>query len=209
VVILTNQARSLDELGFAALSDQEKLTPVRKEVEIPSEKLDAYVGTYRLKDKFFISVIKGGGHLFARATGQQIFPLYASGEGEFFARMADIAISFTSTGLVLHQGGDFPCPKVTEQEAATELGAIPVDAERLEAYTGHYQLAPGQIFTTTRQEGHLVGQLGNQPALPLYPRSATSFFYLAADAEMDFQADGSGLVLHQGGRNLAAPRVPP
>lgn len=208
VVILANEARTLDDLGFAALSEKAPLAPVRKEIEVPAEKLDAYVGTYRLKDKFFISVIKGGGKLFARATGQQIFPLYASGEGEFFAKVADVAISFTPAGLTLHQGADFPCPKVTELEAAAELGAVAVDAKILETYAGRYQLAPGQIFTITRQDGHLVGQLGTQPALPLFPRSATSFFYLAADAEMDFQPDASSLILHQGGRNLTAPRLP-
>ena len=217
VVILTNQAQSVDMLGFAALADAVPLAPGRKAIDLPAGQLDAYEGTYRLKDKFFITVTTGGGQLFARGTGQELFPLFASGPDQFFAKITDITLRFTRdgqgavTGLVLHQGTDFPSPRVSEHDAAAELGAIDLDGKTLRAYEGSYQLLPGQILTISAKDGHLQSRFNDLPPSSLFPRSAERFFYLAVNAELDFQrgADGqvSGLILHEGSQNLPAPKV--
>lgn len=219
VVLLTNRAQSVDELGFAALSDAAPLAPARKTIELPAERLRAFAGTYRLKPKAFINILEAGGQLFARATGQPSFPLYASGADDFFAKISDIALHFERdatgrvTGLLLHQGQDFPCPKVPEKEAVAELGAIDLDAKALAAHAGTYQLMPGQNLAIRVVDGHLESQLGAQPAAALFPRSLDEFFYLATDAEISFRRDGkglvTGLVLHQGGRDLSAPLIAP
>ncbi len=93
---------------------------------------------------------------------------------------------------------------------------VPVDVELppelLERYVGRYQLAPGAVFTITLEDGLLHAQLTGQPAFPIYPVSETAFVYRAVPARIVFQLDEEGavegLVLHQGGQELPAPRMP-
>ena len=59
----------------------------------------------------------------------------------------------------------------------------------------------------TLEGNQLTAQLGKQPSNPMFPQSETLFFLKAVDAQIEFAADGSFLVLHQGGRDLKAPRV--
>lgn len=219
VVILVNQAQPVDDLGFAALLDDRPLAPARKAIDLPADQLDAYEGTYRLRDKFFISVMKGGDQLYSRATGQAMFPLFAKAPDQFFAKIADISLDFQRDGqgkvtsMLLHQDKDYPCPKVSDPEAAAELGAIDLDRKTLQSYAGQYRLPPGQIFEITEAGGQLRARLGEQSAIALFPRSRTAFFYLAVDADLEFQRDPAdkvtGLILHQGGRDLPATRVEP
>lgn len=220
VVILTNQAQPVDELGFAALSEAAPLAPARKAVEMTAEQLDAYPATYRLKDKFFISVVKSKNQLFARATGQMMFPLFASAPDQFFAKIDDITLHFQRDGqgqvtsMLLHQGGrDFPCPKVSDHDAAAEFGAIDLDEKTLQPYIGQYRLQIGQPFEIAEADGQLRARLGDQSAFAIFPKSRSSFFYLAVDAELDFQQDPAGkvtgLIIHQNGHDLPAARVEP
>ena len=52
-----------------------------------------------------------GNALFAQATGQPKFPIFAESETAFFFRVTDAQLTFTkdasrlATGLILHQGG--------------------------------------------------------------------------------------------------------
>jgi D-alanyl-D-alanine-carboxypeptidase/D-alanyl-D-alanine-endopeptidase len=81
----------------------------------------------------------------------------------------------------------------------------------LARYVGRYELAPGQVFELTLVEGQLQLRLGDQPRFPLFAESSTKFFLEAVDAQVSFVLDADGrptsLVLHQGGRDLPAPRV--
>jgi hypothetical protein len=57
--------------------------------------------------------------MFAQATGQQNFPIFAESEAKFFFTVADAQLSFTKddsgmvAGMILHQGGaDQPAGKI-------------------------------------------------------------------------------------------------
>ena len=73
--------------------------------------LETYVGEYELAPTFSIVVTLEDGALFAQATGQQTFPIFAESETEFFLRVVDAQVSFTKddsgavTGMILHQNG--------------------------------------------------------------------------------------------------------
>lgn len=111
VVILTNIARSVDELGFASLLADAPLTPASKAIAMTPAQLDAYVGQYQLAPGFILSVFRNGDQLLAQATGQGAFPIYPSATDAFFAKITDIRIAFsrgkdgTVASLVLHQAG--------------------------------------------------------------------------------------------------------
>ena len=54
-------------------------------------------------------------------------------------------------------------------------------------------------------------QATGQEKLELYPESPSRFFYKLVDAQIDFVLIGehaTALVLHQGGRDMTAPRKP-
>ena len=58
----------------------------------------------------------------------------------------------------------------------------------------------------------LVAQATGQGAAPIVASARDEFFYRVVDAQISFVRDSTGkvvsLVLHQGGRDLAAPRKP-
>lgn len=116
VVILTNQGASIDDIGLHLLDDRFPVTTVtaprdRKEVTVSAAILDAYVGVYQLAPEFEIAITKEGASLFAQATAQPKFPIFAESETEFFFKVVDAQISFVkdSSGkvnqIILHQGG--------------------------------------------------------------------------------------------------------
>lgn len=207
LVILTNRARSIDDLGFAALDAAAPLAPARKEITLTDAQLKPFEGIYKLTDKLFLSIALGKDQLIAHATGQPSFPLYASGETEFFARLGDISMSFAKdgSGLTLHQNGDHPAPRIAARDAAAQLGAVPVGAAILAAHAGTYELAPGRSLEFHAEGDQLWGQLSGQASYPLFAHSEDRFFYLVVDAEITFQPDG--LILHQGGRDLPARKI--
>ena len=83
VVILSNTAADVDDLGFATLDDGAALGAAFKPIALPAASLDAYVGTYRLNDKFLLKIFRLNNALFAQGTGQGAIPIFASAANEF------------------------------------------------------------------------------------------------------------------------------
>ena len=88
---------------------------------------------------------------------------------------------------------------------------VKLDAKVLDAYTGHYELAPNIILEVTRKESGMFVQLTGQPAFPIFPESETEFFLKVVDAQITFEKSSegkvTGLVLHQAGRDMPAKRT--
>ena len=114
VVVLANTSNDVSVLGLHLLDPSIPLPPlpkVRKEVTLPAETLDRYVGTFQLAPAFALTITRDGAQLFAQATDQPRFALFAESDGEFFLKVVDAQVSFTKdaagvvTGLVLHQNG--------------------------------------------------------------------------------------------------------
>lgn len=215
VVILSNSAVQLDDLGFATLLADAPLAPAHKAVTLEAASLDQYTGTYALSDQFRLKVFRAGDQLQAQATGQGAFPIYASGPDEFFARIASIGIRFVRdakgdvSGLVLHQNGDHPARKLGAAELPSEPKAIELDATTLGSYVGKYDLAIGAMLVVTLHDGQLEAKLGAQPAFPIFPSAKDKFFYRVVNAQLEFERDGNGkviaVILHQGGQAQRAP----
>ncbi|HVP91055.1 MAG TPA: serine hydrolase [Terriglobales bacterium] len=92
----------------------------RKEVSVNPKLYDLYVGEYELAPGFTITIIKQGGRLLSRATGQPEVELFPESETRFFLKVVDAQVDFVRdasgrvTSLVLHQGGqDLPAKKKT------------------------------------------------------------------------------------------------
>jgi hypothetical protein len=90
---------------------------------------------------------------------------------------------------------------------------IKIDAKSLDAFVGEYELKPKQILTITKRDDNLFAQVTGQGRFPLAPESDTKFFARAEEATIAFIKDDKGavteLVLHQGGGDQKAKRLPP
>jgi len=116
IVILANSTASIDDIGLHALEPRIPLSVVtapknRTEIAVDPSKLDAYVGVFELAPNFSIAITKEGAALFAQATAQPKFPLFAESETEFFLKVVDAQVSFVKDAsgrvdsIILHQGG--------------------------------------------------------------------------------------------------------
>ena len=84
---------------------------VNKQVTLDPTILDRYVGRYMLIPTFILTVTREENHLYAQATGQEKFEIFAKSEREFFYTVVDAQITFETdatgraTKLILHQNG--------------------------------------------------------------------------------------------------------
>lgn len=82
-----------------------------KEMTLPTEILEKYVGKYKLLPGFVITIAKKDNRLMIQATGQPKVEIFAESETSFFCKMVDAQITFQKDGngnvvsLDLHQGG--------------------------------------------------------------------------------------------------------
>jgi hypothetical protein len=102
----------------------------------------------------------------------------------------------------------------------TERREITLDPKILNRYVGAYQFPSppvpnppaGPAMLITLEGDRLVSKLGNQPPVPIFAESETKFFAKVVDSQIEFprvESDGkaSQLILHQGGRDVTAPRL--
>ncbi len=87
-----------------------------------------------------------------------------------------------------------------------------VDPKVYDTYIGRYQLTPTFILTVTREGDRLFCQATGQGKNEILPESETRFFLQVVDAQLTFVKDERGavtqLILHQGGRDQRASRLP-
>ena len=92
----------------------------------------------------------------------------------------------------------------------TQPKEIAIAVEKLRDYPGDYQVAPQFALTITASEGKLTAQATGQGPTQLFPFEVDKFFLKVVEAQVEFTrgADGKvdGLILHQNGRDMKAPR---
>ncbi len=193
----------------------------RKEVAVDTKVLDGYVGRYQMAPNFILSITRDDGRMYAQATGQGAFQIFPESEKEFFAKVADIRISFNTdaggraTALVVHQGGQDTAAKRIEgqPEKPKQHTAIAVDPKVLAGYVGRYQMRNDRVMAITLEQGRLFSQATGQPRFEILPETAHDFFVREFDAQLTFHTDAQGLatelVLHQGGGNVTCNRIVP
>jgi D-alanyl-D-alanine-carboxypeptidase/D-alanyl-D-alanine-endopeptidase len=98
VVVLSNAANTIDDIGAHLL---DKDTPLRKsyrEVDVKPSIFDNYVGRYVVSETFFLNVTRDGNRLFIQGTGQPRAELYSEGDDKFFLRVIDAEVKFQTDG---------------------------------------------------------------------------------------------------------------
>lgn len=222
VVVLSNSANSVDDIGFHLLNPELPLADIKpaKEhlaIQLDAKMLDRYVGRYQLTPVAFFNLRRDGEQLMAQLTGQPYFEIFPESEAEFFYKVVDAQLTFHTnsegrvTELLLHQNGRDQTARKISDETPKERAAIELDPAILDTYVGEYELAPGAVFTVRREGNRLMARLTGQSFLEIFPESETDFFYKAVDAQITFLKDSDGktteLILHQNGIDQRAKRI--
>jgi CubicO group peptidase (beta-lactamase class C family) len=109
IVILTNAALPVDDVGRHWLDGSVPLTPRLRTIPLDRQALGAYVGTYDLAGRPFVFV-REGDRLYAKLGDQARFRVYPYAPDAFFWKVVAASVTFTvkdgkATSLILHQGG--------------------------------------------------------------------------------------------------------
>jgi CubicO group peptidase (beta-lactamase class C family) len=95
-----------------------KPVEVKKEVELPDELLDKYLGKYELMPEFILTVTREGKRVFVQGTGQNPVEVFATEPHRFFSKVVNAEFIFelddygNVTGLILLQNGEHKAKKV-------------------------------------------------------------------------------------------------
>lgn len=123
-----------------------------------------------------------------------------AGGGKAVAILTNHSASVDELGFAL-LGEGLPPPK-----------EISLPADALGEYAGRYAINPEFILTVSTGTGALSVRATGQNAAPVYASAKDVFFYKIVDARLTFERDAAGridaLVLHQGGVDQRAPRLP-
>ncbi|HEY3927520.1 MAG TPA: serine hydrolase [Candidatus Koribacter sp.] len=103
-------------------------------------------------------------------------------------------------------------PNAALWQPLKEHKQVSIDPKIFDNYVGQYRLAPSLVLTVTHEGSQFFVQLTGQPKFELFPESDHDFFIKTVDAQITFQTDSQGhataLVLHQGGVDQTAARIP-
>jgi CubicO group peptidase (beta-lactamase class C family) len=116
VVVLSNAETTagVDDVGLHVLDTRVPLIQPPKahtEVAVDPKLFDGYVGRYQLAPNFILTITREGDRLFAQATGQPKFEVFAEGDKDFFLKVIDAQLTFVTeasgpaTAVILHQNG--------------------------------------------------------------------------------------------------------
>ncbi|QEF98571.1 D-alanyl-D-alanine-carboxypeptidase/endopeptidase AmpH precursor [Stieleria maiorica] len=98
-------------------------------------------------------------------------------------------------------------------EPRTFESAVKVPVVKMKRCEGRYQLAPGAVFDINVVNDRLMVQLTGQPALQVFPKSETEWFYKVVQATLTFKDANDGrfdsVELFQNGVRLVAKRIEP
>ncbi len=214
--MLSNSAyRGVDQIGLHLLNNKYALADIPVEVALDDAKLRDYAGTYTLPMGQILTVKVENDRLLVKLSGQDFYPVFPESNDKFFYKIVEAKLSFLRDDqgkvdrLILHQGGrDQTATKMAEAYAPE---AVVIDSTILQRYVGEYQFPQGGKVTVIRDGNQLRARLSGQPAIEIYPKSETRFFYKIVIAEISFQIDDQkrvrSLTLHQGGLDQIATRT--
>lgn len=89
-----------------------------KNVIVPEELLQQYVGKYQLTQDFILSIIREDNRLFIHPTGQSKSEVFASSQNRFYSKIVNAQITFNKDengkikSLTLHQNGNQEAKKI-------------------------------------------------------------------------------------------------
>jgi len=118
IVVLSNTAESVDDIGFHFLDEKIPLVKVKPFVAVSEKVLDEYIGIYELAPNVVFTITRRADKLLAQLTNQPQVRVFASAENEFYYKIVDAKLTFNRgaygkiESLTLHQNGDQTARKI-------------------------------------------------------------------------------------------------
>lgn len=114
----TNSVGVAQDLAKMYLGEEVEMPEEQKAVEVATDILDKYVGTYNLFPGFDLKIERKGGQLMIHPTNQDVSPIFPESETVFFSRMVNAKLEFVAdedgivNKVILHQNGSHPGKRV-------------------------------------------------------------------------------------------------
>jgi D-alanyl-D-alanine carboxypeptidase len=191
----------------------------RKPIPLAAREMDEYVGVYRFGEGTARLITRDGDKLYSQRSGGDKVEILALGKDHFYFAQSDNQLRFrrdaqgkiTGADYIPRRGMEESGRRTDEPLLPSERQATKVDPAVYDGLVGEYELAPSFTLIITREGDQLFGTPTGQPKAELFPESESRFFLKVVDAQVDFKRgpDGkaTGLVFHQGGRNVPAKRI--
>jgi serine-type D-Ala-D-Ala carboxypeptidase/endopeptidase len=118
IVILTNSAADIDDIGGHFLIPSVPLKKIMPYVVISEKTIDEYIGDYQLMPDFILTITRRKDKLFVQATGQAALHFTAEAENTFNNKSVGAQIVFNRgadgkiESLTLNQGGSQKAKKI-------------------------------------------------------------------------------------------------
>ncbi len=99
-----------------------------------------------------------------------------------------------------------------QPQPAVEHKQVAVDTKVFDGYEGRYEMGPNFVLNITREGDHLFAQATGQRRFEILPESEKEYFSRTPPIQVSFKTGDGGkateVVVHQGGRDTAAKRIP-
>jgi CubicO group peptidase (beta-lactamase class C family) len=217
-VVLSNAAVSVTDIAMHLMDETRPLRDPAAERRVTgqtvqslsAEQLAPLAGIYAASPEFKLTVRTRDGKLYAQATGQGEFELFARRPRRFFAKITPLEIEFAgdsgqSDSLVIAQGGG-KTPFRREGEEARDPALL---LEALRPLAGVYALNAGFKLTVRVKGARLFAQATGQGEFELFgKRGPREFVARVAPLAISFEAGepAPALLLEQAGREMRFTR---
>jgi hypothetical protein len=185
----------------------------REQNSAVTEDVNQYTGRYDFPNGAVMIITAENNNLFAQLTGQPKFPIFPSGNGEYFWKVVDARISFVKNANGEVEYGDFQ--QNGNRLSVAKMKDVPIvsiDKALYTLYSGKYDFGNNMTLTVTRESDKLFAQATNQPKFEILPISETEFTLREANAKLLFVKEQNGkiskLVLDMAGQKKDMARLP-
>lgn len=217
-LVLSNAAVNVTDIALHLMDERHALRDPVAEGRVTGqtaqslsvEQLVPLVGLYAASPEFKLTVRTRDGKLYAQATGQGEFELFASGPRRFFARITPLEIEFAADSgqpdsLVIAQGGG----KTPFRREREETGDPVLQPEALRPLVGVYALDAGFKLTIRVAGARLFAQATGQGEFELFGnRAPREFVARVTPLTIRFETGepAPALLLEQAGREMRFTR---
>lgn len=189
--------------------------PIFAPVPADAAALEPFFGVYRVEGgdaerRFYAR----DGRFYTRRSGAPESEVFAAGDNRFFYGPESLTwfrLAADASGAHLmemhQQGADAAERAVRTGPIPPETATVELPRDTLARYVGTYAMGPASLTVEWGEGDSLTVQLGGQPPLPVRPVGPNAFEVIGVDARVVFAEDGSGVVVHHGGREMTGQRV--
>ncbi|HEX5167788.1 MAG TPA: serine hydrolase [Cyclobacteriaceae bacterium] len=217
VVLLTNlsppevslNSNTIAEFLLWDKMEKQKANVVNTSV---SEDVSQYTGRYDFGNGAVMIISAENNNLFAQLTGQQKFPIFPSGEGEYFWKVVEAKIAFVKNANGEVEYGNFEQNSNKLRVAKMKEDVIvSIDKALYVLYSGKYDYGNNMVITISTESDKLFVQATNQPKFEIFPVSETEFIVREVNAKLLFVKEGDGkiskLILDMAGQKKDVVRM--